>query len=249
MRTLRHGLLSERVFASAVLIVLGIGFALAFVYLFANEIRPHRLRGQTVIEGVAERYYGDRSHNRLELVLQGKMAENVTLKERAAIHAWIQDGATPAGFQKIESIVTDNCATCHDAGGDKPKITNYDELKALVQYDTGIEVRSLARMSHVHLLGIPFLFFMLGTFFVRTHYREGLKAVLVLLPFLGVLFDIGHWWLTKRYESAAAGIVFGGAMMGVGFAGQWLLTALELWLPRGWLLRLTWLAGRPLDGD
>ena len=232
--------LSERVFASSVLIVLGIGFFLAFVYLYASEIQPHHQKGQDLIKGVATTYYGDRTTNRLESVLHGKMAENVSREELATIHKWIQDGATQEGFAKVAPIVTENCASCHDVAGDPPQITNYPQLHALVQYDTGVEIKSLARMSHVHLLGIPLLFFMLSSFFVRTQYREGLKAALVVLPFFGVLFDITHWWLTKRYESAALGIVLGGTMMGVGFAGQWFLTAMELWLPARVVRRLWW---------
>ena len=249
MRTLRQGLLSERLFASSVLIVLGIGFLLAFVYLYAGEIQPHARKGEKLVEGVAKTYYGDRAVNRLESVLHGKMAENVTKKELAAFHAWIAAGATEAGYASVAPIVTENCQSCHDKGGDSPQITNYAEIRELVQYDTGVEIKSLAKLSHVHLLAIPLLFFMLGSFFVRTHWREGLKGVLVVMPFFGVLFDIAHWWITKRYESAALGIVVGGAMMGLGFTGQWVLTAAELWLPLAWLKRLRWLAGRPIAED
>lgn len=249
MRTLRQGHLSERLFASSVLLVLGVGFLLAFVYLYANEIRPHSKQGQGLIEGVAHTYYGDRSTNRLESSLRGKMMDNVDDEELAAIRAWVKEGATEAGYAKVAPIVTDNCASCHDAGGEPPVVTNYPEMKALVQYDTGVEVKSLARMSHVHLLGIPLLFFMLGSFFVRTHWRESVKGVLVVMPFLGVLFDIAHWWITKRYESAAAGIIIGGALMGMGFTAQWVLTAMELWLPDSALRRLGWLAGRSFEAE
>lgn len=111
----------------------------------------------------------------------------------------------------------------------------------LAQYDTGVAIKSLARMSHVHLLGIPLLFFMMGSLFVRTRYREGLKAFLLVLPFFGVVWDVAHWWITKRYESAALGIIIGGAMMGIGFAGQWILTAMALWLPTPLLKKLQFL--------
>ncbi len=238
---MRNHTLSEKAFASAVLIVLGIGFFLAFVYLYASEIEPHHQKGQNLLKGVATTYYGDRSTNRLESVLHGKMAENVSRDELVKIHKWIEGGATKADFAQVEPIVTQNCASCHDAAGDPPQITNFEQFHALVQFDTGVEIHTLARMSHVHLLGIPLLFFMLGSFFVRTRWREGFKAVLVVMPFFGVLFDIAHWWIAKRYESAALGIIFGGATMGLGFAGQWWLTAADLWLPDRLLTRLVWI--------
>lgn len=232
---------SERIFASSVLITLGVGFLLAYVYLYTTEIEPHHRKGQDLLKGVEDAYHGDPSTNRLESVLHDKMAENVSREEMATIHAWIQGGATQEGFAAVKPIVTGNCASCHDATGDPPLITNYAQLHALVRYDSGVAIQSLARMTHVHLLAIPLLFFMLSSFFVRTRYREGFKALLIALPFFGALFDIANWWLTKRYGSAALGIIVGGTIMGLGFAGQWLLTAIELWLPRSWVSRLRWL--------
>lgn len=235
---LRHGTFSERMFDSAVLITLGLGFTLAFVYLYANEIHPHRMQGQGLVQGVAHTYYGERSSTRLENVLQGSMADTVTKDELQQIRTWIKTGATAEGYKKVEPIFANNCASCHGEGGQSPKLMKYEDVTPLAQYDKGVALKTLARMSHVHLLGIPLLFFMLGSLFVRTRYREGLKAFLLVLPFFGVVWDIAHWWITKRYESAALGIILGGAMMGTGFVSQWILTAMALWLPTPLLKKL-----------
>ncbi|HJW09959.1 MAG TPA: hypothetical protein VJ483_10015 [Holophagaceae bacterium] len=229
--SLRHGTYSERAFASAVLVVLGLGFALAFVYLYANEIRPHQMQGHSLVQGVSRTYYGERTTTRLENVLQGTMADQVSKDELKAIKDWVKGGATKEGFATIEPIITNNCASCHGEGGQSPRLVKYEDVHPLAQYDTGVALKTLARMSHVHLLAIPILLFMMGSLFVRTRYRERLKAFFLVLPFFGVVWDIAHWWITKRYESAALGIIMGGAMMGIGFGGQWLLTAMVLWLP------------------
>ena len=239
--SLRHGTFSERMFASAVLLILGLGFALAFVYLYANEIHPHSIQGRGLIQGIARTYYGDRTSTRLENVLQGTMADSVSKGELKDIKAWIKAGATAEGFKSVAPIFTNNCSSCHGEGGQSPKLTKFEEVSPLVQYDTGVALKTLARMSHVHLLGIPILLFMMGSLFVRTRYREGLKAFLLVLPFCGVVWDIAHWWITKRYESAALGIIIGGAMMGAGFGFQWLLTAMALWLPTPLLNKLQFL--------
>ncbi len=239
--SLRHGTFSERAFASAVLVVLGLGFGLAFVYLYANEIRPHQRMGHGLVQGVARTYYGERTTTRLENVLQGSMADQVSKDELAKIKTWVKGGATKEGYAEIEPIITNNCASCHGEGGQTPKLTNYEDVHALAQYDTGVALKTLARMSHVHLLAIPIILFMMGSLFVRTRYREGMKAFFLVLPFVGVVWDIAHWWITKRYESAALGIIFGGAMMGIGFGAQWFLTAIVLWLPTPVLNRLQFL--------
>ncbi len=226
--SLRSQPLSFRIYSGAVLGVLGLGFLLAFVYLYASEIRPHQIQGHGLIQGVARTYYGDRTTTRLENVLKGSMADTVNPDELKAFKVWIKNGAQKEGFDKVAPIVTNNCASCHGEGGTLPKLVAYDDIAPLARYDTGVALKSLARMSHVHLLGIPMLFFMLGYFFVKTRWREGLKAALVALPFLAVVWDIAHWWITKRYESAALGIILGGAMMGLGFAFQWFLSVADL---------------------
>ena len=58
-----------------------------------------------------------------------------------------------------------------------------------------------------------------------------LKAILVVLPFVGILMDIAHWWITKADKNAAIGVLLGGTVMGVGFALQWFLTMADVWLP------------------
>ena len=90
-------------------------------------------------------------------------------------------------------------------------------------------MKVLARMTHVHVFGIPLLFYILGALFVRTRYSERVKAVIVVLPFIGVFLDIGHWWLTKASPGFAFGVVIFGALMSTGFWLQWSMTLWDTW--------------------
>jgi hypothetical protein len=86
-------------------------------------------------------------------------------------------------------------------------------------------------MTHVHVLGIPLLFFVLGSFFVRTRFSEGLKSALVVVPFVGVAVDVSHWWLTRQDPSYAPGIIIGGVLMNVGFGLMWLMIFYDVCAP------------------
>ena len=230
--TLRNSPFSVRIFCSSVLLTLGIAYTLALVYLYAQEVRPHRLQGHGLVQGIANTYHGIPGETQLLASLRGTMATTVTPEEFADIEAWVLAGAPEATYgEKVGPIIENNCASCHGEGGYFPLLTSFEDVEPLTQPDAGVDVKRLARMTHVHVLAIPLVFFMLGSFFVRTRYPEKLKAVLVALPFAAVVWDIAHWWITRMEPSAAAGVVMGGALMSLGFASQWFLTAWDTWAP------------------
>ena len=228
--SLRNATLSVRVFATSILFTLGIGFLLALVYLYAKEVRPHQIQGHGMVEGIAYNYHGIPSEPRLIASLQGSMASTVTEAEFAVFQGWTDAGGTEEAYLgPVEALVGSNCTPCHDEGGYFPKLVTYEDVAPLAQPDSGVDVKRLARMTHVHLLAIPLLFYILGALFVRTRYQEKLKAVLVAGPFVGITWDIGHWWITKLNPDAAAGVVLGGVLMSLGFAFQWFMTFYDVW--------------------
>jgi hypothetical protein len=231
--SLRSAPLSQRVFATAVLCTLGIGFALAYVYLYAREIRPHRQQGRGAVESVVYTYHGSAERPRLIAALHGTMAAFVNEDELAAIEAWSKAGASePEYTATIAPILQRKCASCHAEGKYPPTLVTYAQAADLARADRGMDLPKLARMTHVHILGIPLLFYILGALFVRTRFGERLKSVLVVLPFAAILWDISHWWLTKQDPTRARGVVVGSALMSVGFALQWAMTMWDIWAPQ-----------------
>jgi len=229
--TLRHTPLSVRVFATTVLLTLGIGYGLGLLYLFGQKIKPAREQGVSVVKGVAHTYHGVPGESALIAALKGSMSSMIEGEELVAFKEWVADGATEEGYGRVAPIVEDNCASCHEPEGYPPLATNYAEIKALTVVDEGVSLKALARMTHVHIFGIPLLFYILGALYVRTRYREKVKAVIIVVPFIGVFMDILHWWLTKASPGFAVGIVLSGALMSSGFALQWAMTLWDVWAP------------------
>jgi uncharacterized membrane protein len=231
--SLRTAPASTRVFVTMVLLVLGLGYLLAQVYLYSKEVKPKLDDGHGLVQGVAYTYNGlPTAEPKLLVSLRGSMSSTVNAAEVAAIKTWIDGGATQDGYTGIvANIIENNCGSCHGDSGYPPVVNNFETAVELTAPDTGVDIAKLARMTHIHLLGIPILFFMMGSMFIRTRYSEPLKVVIVILPFAGVIWDIAHWWLTKLEPSAAVGIIIGGVIMGSGFGLQWLLTLIDVWKP------------------
>ena len=89
----------------------------------------------------------------------------------------------------------------------------------------------LIQTSHTHLFSQTLIAGLLGLIFLFASVREGLKAAIIALPFVGTLLDIGGMWLTRFLSPALSFLVIAGVTL---FAlGYVLITALsmhDLWL-------------------
>jgi len=222
-----------RVFATTLLLTLGIGYGLSLVYLYVKEVKPQRLAGHGLVQGVAYNYHGIEQQAALLTALEGSMGNFVDPDEFRAIDRWVGTGATESVYREdIEPILQENCVSCHYPGGYYPSLTSFAEVSKLTDMGGGgKDAIRLARTTHVHVLGIPLLFYILGALFVGTRFDERLKSAIVVVPFLGIALDISHWWLTWQNPSHAVGVVIGGMVMSLGFAVMWLMTLYDVWAP------------------
>lgn len=91
----------------------------------------------------------------------------------------------------------------------------------------------LIQTSHTHLFGQTLIAGLLGLLFLFASLRDGLKALVLALPFVGTLIDIGGMWLTRFVSPALAGLVVaGGTLFALGYALIAVISLWQLWAPR-----------------
>jgi hypothetical protein len=222
-----------RVLFSCFLLTIGIGYLTALSYLFLVDVEPHRKEGQRVVEGISEKYHGSTSGTRLEAALKGTMADKLTPAERDQVLQWVHAGASRDDYAKIAPILTQKCATCHNAQSGLPisPLTSFEELQKVTQIDTGLSLLQLTRVSHVHLFGISIIFLLTGAIFSLSETPTWFRVVVLIAPYLAIVMDIGSWWVTKYYSPVFAYVVLlGGAFMGLSLACQILLSLWEMWI-------------------
>jgi hypothetical protein len=105
----------------------------------------------------------------------------------------------------------------------------------LAEVDHGVRVRIrtplLIQTSHTHLFGQTLIAGLLGLILLFSAMREGLKAVVLALPFAGTFVDIGGMWLTRFASPAFAVLVTaGGSLFGLGYALIAAIALYELWI-------------------
>ena len=222
---------SLRALFTATLITLGLGYVFATIQVYTVHAG---LDGNPGINAndIAIAYGGNANSNRLQVALLGPMSGNAPSRERRAIIDWASDGADRAQFDKdIKPIVDNRCMRCHDgSAAGAPKFTTFEAFAEFAKPDTGMSLATLVRVSHIHLFGMTFIFFILGMIFSHAYVRPvWFKALVIAMPFIMMITDVGSWFLTKINPSFAWIIIGSGVVMALSFAFQWFVSMYQIW--------------------
>jgi len=226
---------SLRVLYTAALIILGLGYLFALIYLFhtysGRDGNPMTLSYEDLVIA----YSGSGKQSRLESALRGPMSTMLPGDEINTFISWVQEGAARARYdQHIKPVMDKRCMACHDGSNPHlPNLNGYDNLKKVTEQDTGADIFTLVRVSHIHLFGLTFIFFIVGTIFSHAYLRPvWLKCAVVALPFLAVAVDVSSWYITKIYHPFAWVVMAAGAVMGTCFAFMWIVSMYQMWFSR-----------------
>src|SRR5438034_7937380 len=91
----------------------------------------------------------------------------------------------------------------------------------------------LIQTSHTHLFGQTLIAGLLGLIFLFSSLGERLKSVILAIPFVGTLVDIGGMWLTRfASPSLAVLVIAGGSLFALGYTLIALIALYELWFKK-----------------
>lgn len=225
---------SVRVLYTGTLCVLGLGYLFAMIYVYQAHSGRDGEPGLSVTD-LQIAYGGSKEATKLEGALLGPMSGMVGASERGVIIGWVRRGLDQKEYdEKIKAIIDQRCASCHD--GSNPHIsplTTYEEVAEVAQIDTGMSISTLVRVSHIHMFGITFIFFILGSIFSHAYVRPvWFKAAVIVLPFVAVIGDIFSWYLTKLHPAFAWIVLISGGVMGASFAIQWFVSMYQIWFSK-----------------
>lgn len=224
---------SLRALYTAVLIMLSLGYLFALLYLFHTYSgRDGDPKGMSY-EDLVIAYTGSGDASRLESALRGPMSTMLPTDELNRIIDWVQKGSERSGYETaIRPLLDERCMSCHD--GSNPHLVNlsgYDNLLKVTEQDTGTDIFTLVRVSHIHLFGLSFIFFILGFIFSHAYVRPvWFKCVIIVMPFIALAMDVSSWYFTKLYHPFAWIVMSAGALMGLSFAFMWVVSMYQMWI-------------------
>lgn len=223
---------SVRIMYTAVLLLLGLAYMFAAIYLFHTYSGRDGNPKDMSYDDLVIAYTGSGKGSRLESALRGPMSNMLPPDELNVIVSWVQEGADKTKFEAtVKPIIDKRCLSCHDGGN--PHLANLnglDNLKKVTEQDTGTDIFTLVRVSHIHLFGLTFIFFLVGSIFSHAFWRPiWLKSIIVGLPFLCLAMDVISWYLVKLYHPFAFITMGAGALQGLCFAFMWVVSMYQLW--------------------
>ncbi len=220
-----------RLFYSAALIVLGLGYVFAMLQIQIVHSGQDGKPGLS-IDDLIIAYKGSSDKTQLETKLYGSMSGMLPGSERDKIIAWIEGGASQKGYEETVAPITQQyCKGCHNgATPGLPDLMGFEKISTYVKIDSGMSLATLIRVSHIHMFGILFVFFIMGIIFFHAYVRPiWLKALILVTPFAAVILDIFSWYLTKVHPGFAWVIVISGGFMALCFAAMWFISFYQMW--------------------
>lgn len=223
--------MSMRVLFTGTLLALGMGYMFALIYVYTSDAGKDGNPSLTV-EDIVISYGGSSEGTQLESAIQGPMSAMLSGGDAEQIVEWVKNGAKkPAYESSIQPIIQANCLDCHD--GSNPHLSNldgFDNIQSVVEQDTGKPLHTLVRVSHIHLFGVTFIFFIVGFIFSHAWVRPvWLKSAVMFLPFLCIAADVSSWYFTKLYAGFAYVVLISGGLMGLSFAIMWFTSMYQMW--------------------
>ena len=123
---------------------------------------------------------------------------------------------------------------CHD--GSNPHLPEPQRLRQSEEShgkDTGATIPTLVRVSHIHLFGLTFIFFLVGLMFSHAYVRPvWLKCAVVALPFAAIAVDVSSWYIIKIFHPFVYMEIMAGGPLAICFGIMLLVTMFKMWLSR-----------------
>ena len=217
---------------SAVLLVLGLAYLFAGIYLFhtysGKDGNPMTLSYDDIVIA----YSGSTKGSRLEGAMRGSMSAMLPFEEKNMLLEWARDGADRAKFESgIRPILDKRCMACHDGSNPNlPNLNGYDNFVKVTESDTGTALFTLVRVSHIHLFGLTMVFFLVGMIFSHAYVRPvWFKCTVIAMPFVCLVLDISSWYFTKLNHAFAWVVMIAGGVMGLSFTYMWIVSMYQMW--------------------
>ncbi len=220
-----------RVLFTGYLVVTGVGLMMAGLQVLLTHGMADGEFGLSVND-IVYSYHGNRENSKLEEKLSGSMKDKADTHERAEIVKWVRDGSKREEWDShIQAIFQENCISCHGVVPGIPDFRTFEGTKPSAQISEGATIGALARVSHVHLFGISFIFFFVCLIFsFSVGISPIIKSIAIGTPFVFLLVDIASWWLTKWYPSFAYMQITGGVCMNISAAFMILVSLFQMWI-------------------
>jgi len=233
---------------SALILVFFIGFFASAAHMwFKYENRDER-PGLT-LDDVKAQYSGLETVSPLLTSLRGGHPETLKGPDRETLIKWLTGDKVAENYDSIDigsaapsEIIASSCLQCHSRKATtadpnaKAIVLDYaDDIKKLsvTRKINAAPIKIKANSTHAHAPAMATMSVVIGLLVLCTRWWRWIGGLLMAAVGIGLLADIGSWWLSEYSDRWAIAIVVGGMVYNVATTLQLLLVLADLWLPGG----------------
>jgi hypothetical protein len=235
--TLQNLTLPLKALFTGYLLAIGLGLLMAGAQIMQTHGMADGKFGLSV-DDIIYSYHGNHdgpNASKLESKLFGSMKDNAPPEVRMALLKWADAGAPASEWESnIKPKVDEYCGPCHANMPGLANITEKPVMDQMTKRDEGQSIATLTRVSHIHLFGISFIFFMVGWIFsYATGFSTWLKSFLIITPFAFLIVDVASWWLTKMNPNFAWLVIIGGFGYSLASTVMIFSSLYQMWIMKG----------------
>ncbi len=236
-----------RIGISALVLVLGVGIAASLSHLYDHYQNRDERPGLTLddLEGA---YHGLDRPSLLLTTLEAGHPDQLDGEARRILTDWLRSDRVVESYDDLDlgdfapaELIAAHCLECHsrkattqDGIGERIPLDYFDDVKTLA-FSQRIEptpAAVLAASTHAHALSLASLSLIVSALAWGTAFPRRVVSFAIAMVGLGLLGDIGGWWLARELP-AATGLVVGAGAVYNGGTGLILIGVLfDLWRPR-----------------
>ena len=176
-------------------------------------------------------YHGVQAPSPLIAALEAGHPDDLPAADRAALLSWLASGADLSpGYDDFDlgdrapaEIIATSCLSCHARGATGPgaypqvPLEYFDDIQpiAVATNIQPVPLEILAVSQHTHAPPMALILIVLSVLGSLTRWPRGLMGAVALAGALGLLGDMGSWWLARGDAVWVNVIVVGGFVYGV----------------------------------
>jgi len=234
-----------RLGVSCLVVTLIGGYVVSGIHLREHYDNRDERPGFT-LDDVRAAYHGIAAPSALRSALESDHPEGLADADRAALLDWLGSDKVSEDYDNLDlgdeapaEIIAASCLDCHARGADDPgssvPLEYWDDIRPIA-FTTDIQPTPneiIAVSQHTHAPAMAMVLLIVAALGAMTRWPGMLVGALVAVGGVGLLGDMGAWWLAKDNAAWIYVIVGGGFAQGASVMLLGLLSLIDMWLPGG----------------
>ena len=229
---------------SALIVVLYIGLLASATHMVSHFENRDERPGFT-LDDVTGAYHGIDSPGLLGTALERGHPETLPAAQRELLLSWLTGGRIVEDYDSLDleippaEIIDLSCIECHTraagaaTGSVIPPLEYFDDIKEIAfsrkVLPTPVEV--LAASTHAHALALSIQGLVVIALACMTRWRRRWISLLIAIMGLGLVGDVGGWWLARFSPSWTLCIIVSGTAYSVSQVILLASVLADLWWP------------------